>query len=137
MFGSDHVRIGTRGRYALTVMFYLASNYENKRYISLKEISDNEGISYKYLEKIMIDLNKDNYLDVLRGNNGGYRLKKHPKDYSIGEILRKVEGDLSPVYCISSGTCTREKKCKSYPFFEGLNNEINKFVDSKTLYDYM
>ena len=130
------MRIGTRGRYALSVMFYLASNYDNNKYISLKEISDNEGLSYKYLEKIMIDLNKDNYLDVLRGNNGGYRLKKTPKDYSIGEILRKVEGDLSPVDCVNIG-CKRNKKCKSYPFFEGLNNEINKFVDSKTLEDYL
>lgn len=130
------MRIGTRGRYALTIMFYLGSNYDSKRYVSLKEISDNEGISFKYLEKIMVDLNKDNYLDVLRGNNGGYRLKKDPKEYSIGEILRRVEGDLSPVDCINSG-CTREKKCKSYPFFEGLNKEINKFVDSKNLSDYL
>ena len=130
------MRIGTRGRYALTIMFYLASNYKGERYISLKEISDNEGLSFKYLEKIMVDLNKDNYLDVLRGNNGGYRLKKEPKEYSIGEILRKVEGDLSPVDCINKG-CSRGKKCMSYPFFEGLNNEINKFVDSKTLEDYI
>ena len=49
------MRIGTRGRYALSVMFYLASNYDNNKYISLKEISDNEGLSYNYLEKIMID----------------------------------------------------------------------------------
>ena len=49
------MRIGTRGRYALTIMFYLGSNYESKRYVSLKEISDNEGISFKYLEKIMVD----------------------------------------------------------------------------------
>jgi len=131
------MRISTRGRYALSVMFFLANNYESKRYISLKEISDNEGLSFKYLEKIMIDLNKNNYLDVLRGNNGGYRLKKHPKEYSIGEILRRVEGDLSPVSCLNTGTCNREKKCKSYPFFEGLNKEINKFVDSKTLNDYL
>lgn len=130
------MRIGTRGRYALTIMFYLGSNYDSKRYVSLKEIADNEGISFKYLEKIMVDLNKDNYLDVLRGNSGGYRLKKDPKEYSIGEILRKVEGDLSPVDCINSG-CTRGKKCMSYPFFEGLNKEINKFVDSKNLSDYI
>ena len=41
------MRIGTRGRYALTIMFYLASNYSKERYVSLKEISDNEGLSFK------------------------------------------------------------------------------------------
>jgi Rrf2 family protein len=130
------MRISTRGRYALTIMFYLAKNYDSKKYISLKEISDSEGISYKYLEKIMIDLNKDNYLDVLRGNSGGYRIKKEPKYYSIGEILRRVEGDLSPVMCITS-SCDKQKNCPSFSFFEGLNKEINDYVDSKTLNDYI
>ena len=131
------MRIGTRGRYALTIMFYLAKNYKDKRYISLKEISDSENLSFKYLEKIMVDLNKDNYLDVLRGNNGGYRLRKEPKEYSLGEILRRVEGDLSPAECAISGKCDREKKCTSYLFFKGLYDEINSYVDSKTLEDYI
>lgn len=131
------MRIGTRGRYALTIMFYLAKNYESGKYVSLKEISESENISFKYLEKIMVDLNKNNYLDVLRGNNGGYKLKKEPKYYSLGEILRRVEGDLSPVSCATTGICDKEKKCASYPFFLGLYKEINDYVDSKTLEDYL
>ena len=131
------MRIGTRGRYALTIMFYLAKNYKSEKYISLKEISENEGLSFKYLEKIMVDLNKNNYLDVQRGNNGGYRLKKEPKNYSLGEILRRVEGDLSPVSCINTGICDKSKRCISYSFFEGLNKEINDYVDGKTLEDYI
>ena len=131
------MRIGTKGRYALTIMFYLAKNYDSEKYVSLKEISESENLSFKYLEKIMVDLNKDNYLDVLRGNNGGYRLKKEPKEYHLGEILRRVEGDLSPAECAISGKCDKEKKCASYPFFLGLYKEINDYVDSKTLEDYI
>lgn len=131
------MRIGTRGRYALTIMFYLAKNYKEGKYISLKEISENENISFKYLEKIMVDLNKDNYLDVLRGNNGGYRLKKNPKEYTLGEIIRRVEGNIEVVPCAGNGVCEKEKKCISYPFFVGLNNEINNYIDSKTLDDYI
>ena len=130
------MRISTKGRYALTIMFYLAKKYREDVYISLKEISEKENLSFKYLEKIMVDLNKDNYLDVLRGNNGGYKLKKEPKEYTIGEILRRVEGDLSPTECIKDG-CDKEKKCLSLPFFIELNNEINSYVDSKTLEDYI
>ena len=131
------MRIGTRGRYALTIMFYLAKNYKEGKYVSLKEISENENISFKYLEKIMVDLNKDNYLDVLRGNNGGYRLKKDPKEYTLGEIIRRVEGNIEVVPCAGNGVCEKEKKCISYPFFVGLNNEINNYIDSKTLDDYI
>ena len=131
------MRIGTKGRYALTIMFYLAKNYKEGKYVSLKEISENENISFKYLEKIMVDLNKDNYLDVLRGNNGGYRLKKEPKEYTLGEIIRRVEGNIEVVPCAGNGVCEKEKKCISYPFFVGLNNEINNYIDSKTLDDYI
>lgn len=131
------MRIGTKGRYALTIMFYLAKNYKEGKYVSLKEISENENISFKYLEKIMVDLNKDNYLDVLRGNNGGYRLKKNPKEYTLGEIIRRVEGNIEVVPCAGNGVCEKEKKCISYPFFVGLNNEINNYIDSKTLDDYI
>ena len=131
------MRIGTKGRYALTIMFYLAKNYNEGKYVSLKEISENENISFKYLEKIMVDLNKNNYLDVQRGHNGGYRLKKDPKEYTLGEIIRRVEGNIEVVPCAGNGVCEKEKKCISYPFFVGLNNEINNYIDSKTLDDYI
>ncbi len=130
------MRIGTRGRYALVIMFYLANNYKDNRYVSLKEISESENLSFKYLEKIMIDLNKDNYLDVLRGNNGGYRLKMDPKYYTLGDILRRVEGDLASNSCID-GTCNKNNKCTSYKFFNELYKEINNYVDNKTLEDYL
>ena len=84
------MKISTKGRYALSIMFYLAKNYSD-RYISLKEIAENEELSFKYLEKIMIDLNKNNYLDTLRGNNGGYRLKKEPKYYLMLSKTSKLE----------------------------------------------
>ncbi len=131
------MKISTKGRYALAIMFYLAKNYKSKRYISLKEIAENEDISFKYLEKIMINLNTDDYLDVLRGNNGGYRLNKDPRNYKIGDILRKAEGELTPVICLLNGGCEKMSKCYSYSFFVELNKEINSFVDKKTLADYI
>ena len=130
------MKISTKGKYALTIMSYLARNYESKRYISLKEISEEENISFKYLEKIMISLNKNNYLDVARGNNGGYRLSKEPSEYKIGDILRKAEGDLAPIDCINE-ECDKKDKCEKYIFWQGLYNEINNYVDNKTLEDYI
>ncbi len=131
------MKISTKGRYALVIMINLARNYKDGKYISLKEISEKENISLKYLEKIMIQLNKDDYLDVLRGNNGGYRLKKEPKYYQVGDILRRVEGSLSPIPCIEQDTCDKRESCDTHEFWEGLYDEINKYVDSKTLQDYI
>ena len=130
------MKMSTRGRYALVVMIDLAKNYNTGEYLSLKEISEKENISLKYLEKIMMLLNKAKFLDVSRGNNGGYRLIKEPKEYKVGDILRATEGDLAPIYCLTEdGECDKKSNCKTYSFWQGLDNVINEYVDSKTLED--
>ena len=130
------MRISTKGRYALVVMLDLALNYESGRYVSLKEISEKENISFKYLEKIMLDLNKKNYFDISRGINGGYKLKKNPKEYIIGDILRAAREDIEPVSCIST-ECDMKHSCKTFPIWKELNDVVNNYLDSKTLYDYI
>ena len=132
------MKVSTKGRYALIIMINLAKNYESGTYMSLKEISEKENISFKYLEKIIAVLNKNNYLDVLRGNNGGYKLKDKPENYKVGDILKVTEGDLTPVTCIGNhDECKLKEKCTVYPFWEGLYSEINDYVNSKTLKDFI
>ena len=132
------MKMSTRGRYALVVMIDLAKNYNTGEYLSLKEISEKENISLKYLEKIMMLLNKAKFLDVSRGNNGGYRLIKEPKEYKIGDILRVTEGNLAPLKCLGKpGECSKRTMCETFPFWNGLYKEINEYVDSKTLEDFI
>ena len=129
------MKISTKGRYALRVMVDLATN-DNGNYINLKDIAKKQEISNIYLEQIIAMLNKAGFLDTARGNMGGYRLAKLPKEYIVGDILRATEGDLAPTYCLTeAGSCTRKQDCKTYAFWQGLDNIINEYVDSKTLED--
>lgn len=131
------MKISTKGRYALRVMIDLAQN-SNGNFISLKDIAERQEISMKYLEKIISLLNKAGYLETARGNTGGYKLAKKPKQYIVGDILRVTEGDLEPIYCIKgNGQCNRQKVCKTYSFWKGLDDVINKYIDSKTLEDLL
>ena len=129
------MKISTKGRYALRVMIDLAMN-NNGKYISLKEISQRQEISNKYLEQIISLLNKAGYLETARGNTGGYKLSKKPSEYKVGDILRATEGALAPIYCLTEdGECDKKSNCKTYSFWQGLDNVINEYVDSKTLED--
>ncbi len=131
------MRISTKGRYALRVMLDLALN-DNGNFISLKEIATRQEISNKYLEQIIAMLNKVGYLETARGNNGGYKLAKKPNEYVIGDVLRATEGDLAPIYCLTEeGECKKKETCKTFSFWEGLDNVINEYVNSKTLEDLM
>ena len=128
------MKISTKGRYALRVMIDLAVN-DKGDYVSLKDISNRQEVSLKYLEQIMAMLNKAGYVKSTRGNNGGYRLAKSPEEYKVGDILRKTEGDLAPIACVSGEECGKRENCKTFKFWQGLDNVINEYVDSKTLAD--
>ena len=128
--------ISTKGRYALRLMINLAL-YSDGNYVRLKDISEKEEISIKYLEQVLAILYKSNLVLSLRGNNGGYKLARDPKDYTAGEILRAAEGTLSPVQCLSCpvNTCQRQSICSTLDFWKGFNYAVNNYVDNVTLAD--
>ncbi len=129
------MKISTKGRYALRVMVDLALNSKGK-YITSKEIAKRQEISNKYLEQIIAMLNKAGYLETARGTTGGYKLSKKPSDCIIGDILKATEGDLTPIDCLTEeGKCVRQRNCKTYSFWKGLDDVINEYVNSKTLED--
>ena len=130
------MKISTKGRYALRVMVDLATNGTGE-YIPLKSVSARQEITVKYLEQIIPLLSKGGYLKSSRGKDGGYRLARHPKDYRVGDILRAVEGDLSPVACMEDdpNQCPRSGWCPTLPMWEGLNKVINDYLDGVTLDD--
>ena len=132
------MKISTKGRYALVVMLDLAEAYNKGEFLSLKDISMKENISLKYLEKIMLDLKKSDFFISSRGVDGGYKLMYEPSHYTIGDILRASEGDMSPVSCISEHeSCIRKGTCKTYKVWNDLNIVIEDFLDNKTLADYI
>ena len=124
--------VSSRGRYALRVMVALAQRRE-EGYTPLKDIADSEGISRKYLESIMTILSKAGFVDASHGKNGGYRLNRPVEGYTVGDILRLTEGDLSPVSC--DAQC--ERSCPSRAMWAKLGNMIDEFFDGITLAQLM
>lgn len=128
--------ISTRGRYALRVLIDLAEHTESK-YVPMKDIAERQGISLKYLERIIPVLSKNGIIEGLQGKGGGYRLIKSPEECKIGDILRMTEGDLAPVACLECGTkpCERAFECRTYPLWVEFYRFVNEFFDNKTLAD--
>lgn len=128
------MKVSTKGRYALRLLLDLAKNQGESGFVSLKDIAEHQNISKKYLEQIVSSLNRANMLITVRGAQGGYRLAKEPKDYSIGEILRAAEGSIIPVSCVADNECCdKSEKCDTRPFFQNLSRVINDYCDSINL----
>lgn len=130
------MRISTKGRYALRLMIDLALNCHGN-YIPLKEVANRQNISDKYLEQIVIQLNKAGYVKSIRGAQGGYSLAKKPIEYTVGDILRLMEGSLAPVSCLveDATPCPRMKECNTISMWRKLKQAIEEVVDSYTLED--
>ena len=128
--------VSSKGRYAIHVMTYIALN-EKEGYVSVSDIAVGQNLSVKYLENIISVLNKGGMLQSLRGKNGGYRLARAPKDYTISEILKLTEGSLAPIECVKDThePCSNSAGCLALPLWIGLENAIDGFLSGITLDD--
>ncbi|MDD2351640.1 MAG: RrF2 family transcriptional regulator, partial [Synergistaceae bacterium] len=106
------MKISTRGRYALRLMLDLALN-DPDQYVTIKSISERQDISNKYLEQIITALSRAGYVKSIRGAQGGYKLARPAEEYTVGMVLRLIEGSLAPVACMDDtpNKCPRSNNC--------------------------
>lgn len=131
------MKISTKGRYALRLMLDLAYNHTGS-FIPIKNISQRQDISDKYLEQIITQLSRAGLVKSARGAQGGYMLAKEPQEYTVGEILRLLEGNLAPVACVDDtkdASCTRADECVTMEVWREIKDAVNKVVDNITLAD--
>ena len=111
--------ISTRGRYSIRILLDLAE-HGNGEFIPMKEVAARQGISLKYIERMMPVLKTGGLVDSLHGIGGGYRLTKEPSEVTLWDILILAEGDLAPVSCLqeNAAVCERAAACRTLPVWE-------------------
>lgn len=131
------MKISTKGRYGVRIMLDIAKN-GGAVPVRISDISARQGVTVKYTEQITGNLVKCGLLRSVRGVSGGYVLVKHPKQYTVAEILRNTEGDLAPVDCVASaGLCDRAEECATKKLWDGLYRRINDYLEGVTLQDLL
>jgi len=108
----------------------------NSRPLPLKEISERQAISEKYLEQLLRRLRQAGLTQTIRGARGGYVLAKSPDAISVEEILRGAGESLIAVQCINGKSkCSRESVCTVRLCWKELHRKIREFLESVTLSD--
>ena len=129
------MKISTKGRYALRLMVDLALT-ESPTPVSLKDVAARQNLSDKYLEQIVTPLSHAGIVRSVRGAGGGYLLTRKPEDYSVGDILRPLEGDLAPVECATDPAyCERCGQCVTVELWQDIHRAVSQVVDNTTLAD--
>jgi len=88
------VKLSNKGRYGVRALFDLAFHGEGTS-SQIREIAERQRIPARFLEQIFQDLRRAGLVSSKRGPRGGYQLTRAPREISLGDILRAVEGDIA------------------------------------------
>jgi Rrf2 family cysteine metabolism transcriptional repressor len=132
------MKVSSRAHYGLRAMTELSKAYGSGP-LALSEIARVENLPGSYLEQLVGDLRKAGLVEGLRGLHGGYTLTRGPAQITVGDVVRALEGPISPVECTAedyvSGTCEREPFCLSRSVWQRVKESIDAVLDSTTLQD--
>jgi Rrf2 family transcriptional regulator, cysteine metabolism repressor len=122
------MKISTKGRYGLTIMIELAKKY-GEGPISLKSIAQANDLSEHYLEQLISPLRNAGLVKSVRGAYGGYILGDVPSKITSGDVIRVLEGPITPVEGIED-----EEPAKRELWIR-IRDAIKDVLDNTTLED--
>jgi len=131
------LKLSTKGRYGLRAMLDMAQN-EEEGPIASHTIAQRQEISERYLEQLLIPLKQAGLVKSTRGSQGGYVLGRAPKDISVGDIIRILEGPIAPVDCVNEvnpDDCKRADYCVTRIIWARVRDSVAQILDSYSLED--
>ncbi|GAB4353881.1 MAG: Rrf2 family transcriptional regulator [Candidatus Abyssubacteria bacterium] len=124
-------------QYALRAVFELAKR-QGEGPVKIADIAKIQAIPTRFLEVILNQLKQGGFVESRRGSAGGYVLTQSPATLTVGQIIRFIEGPLSPVQCIagSSGDqCPLHNDCAFLPMWDRVSEALSQVYDSTTFED--
>ncbi|MDF1555137.1 MAG: Rrf2 family transcriptional regulator [Deferrisomatales bacterium] len=126
------MKLTTKSRYGVRAIFDIAYHAGGLP-AQIKDISDRQRISPRYLEQIFQKLKKAGILGSKRGPKGGYFLLKEPKDITVYDIIACTEGPIELVFCVgeddsgeicSGLQCNLKDGCVASPLWKEMGDQI-------------
>ena len=133
------IKLSTKGRYGTRLILNLAQHYDDgNEAVILKNISNEEEISIRYLEQIIIPLKINKLVKSIRGAGGGYTLARHPSKIKVTEILHALEGSCCLVDCVEDEDyCDRIPICATYDIWTEASNLLKNYFGKLSIQDLM
>lgn len=126
--------------YGLLLLAYLAQK-EDKGFISIKKISAEYSLPYRFVSKLALRLHKSGFLKVKEGKGGGYQLKYSPQKIKIIKVLEALEGrKWALAKCLSKDSfyiCPIKDKCLIKFFWKNVQINILNTIKKLTLADLL
>lgn len=129
-------------KYALKALIVLGDEYAHEmKPLQIEEIAKRSGAPKRFLEHILLDLRKAGVLTSARGRTGGYRLSRSPETVQLETLMRRIDGPLAPLPCLSRSAyqkcadCENEAECRLRQTFAEVFWSYLLLLESLTLAD--
>ena len=120
----------------MRLMVDLARNH-SRGSVSLHAVAEREELPEAYLEQLVAILRKAGLVTGKRGAGGGYTLAREPREITVGDVVRALEGPIEPQVCTAEGdpvlNCVREQDCGTRAVWHKLQATIARALDAMTL----
>ena len=132
-------------KYALKALLVLAdeAGREAPEALTIEEIARRSGTPKRFLEHILLEVRNAGVIASIRGRSGGYSLIKKPSEVSIAELLRRIDGPIAPLPCLSRRAyqrcedCADEASCRIRKVFAEVFWSYLLIIESLTLEDML
>lgn len=123
-------------QYSIRAMIYLATQ-NTDRYIPVREISAQVGVSHSFLAKVLGDLSSSGLLRSLRGPTGGVRLAKPSQEVKMADIVRAVDGKQVFDKCVLGlPDCGEALPCPLHKAWGRVRDEFRLMMEQTTLAEF-
>jgi len=129
------MKLSTRSRYGTRALIDIAMNANGKP-VLLRDVARRQAISTMYLEHLITPLISAGIIRTTRGAKGGVWLARDPREITLTEIIRLLEGSMAPVECVDDPKyCARCDSCVTRDVWIDLKKAMTSVLDSTTLGD--
>ena len=129
--------LSQKSQYALRAIYELSVRH-GQGPVRAPQIAEAQAIPSNFLGIILHQLKQAGFVESKRGHDGGYVLARHPRDLTVGELLRFIEGPVGPVDCLTpSGKhqCRLDGNCAFMPLWQRVQDAVNAIYDGTTFQD--
>lgn len=125
--------VSQKCQYALRAIFELAKQH-GEGPVKIAEVAEAQQIPMRFLEVILSELKQGEFVTSRRGSAGGYMLRREPRQISVGEVIRFVEGPLGPVEVVrgEEKECSVHEHCVFLPIWRRVREAVSEIYDSTT-----
>ena len=129
------MKLSTRARYGTRALVDLALHASGER-TKLKDIAARQHVSLPYLKQIITPFLTAGIVMSTRGRDGGITLIRQPAQIKLSQIIRLLEGTMTPVECVTHPElCPRVELCSTHDIWCQIHKAIDDILETTTLQD--